>query len=193
MQYSIDLEKIEFKFFVKETTNRLEISSVSGQHSSQDIDGKMRYEIISILHYNTNFYLDFSGKQDNDTLIEAGKIADDCKIELENLWINDILIEKWALQDMCFFEPCYSESARQYAEQSGINLPSRLFNQWTFWANGRLFFGLDNFFQRYNQKLIESLNQFNSWVSASHLGMIEDHKKQECKILIDQINNFKKS
>lgn len=195
MYYSLDLEKIEFKFQIKETTNRLEISPISGspcQRLSQDISNTTRFEILSFRPNDTNFYLDLTGKQDDDTLVQDGIIVDDCKIVLENLWVNDILIEIWALEDMYFFEPWYSDSARQYANKTGMDLPSRLFNQCEFWANGRLFFAFADFFQIYYQKLLAPLKKFNSWVTSSHLGVIDEHTKQECRVLIDQINNLKK-
>lgn len=155
----------------------------------QDLGEGVRRETFVIPIKDINqIDLTMQGKQEIDTKIDGeGQILRDAKFELEDIWVDGILMEKWALSPLCKFYPSYTKSQKLYAAQSGQPLEEFLQDEWTFYFNGRWTFDLSDFFMKYHQILTAGLDHYNHWVKQSHLGYIDSARFAELEKILQTI------
>jgi len=137
---------------------------------------------------DTSITLNNFGKDANDTVIEHNLIVRDQVIEIVKIWVNGVLLELLALQDVFEFYPNYEKSHREYAIQNQISLPVCRHDTALFY-NGRWSFKFEQpFFHWYNNKLVVGFNSMNHWVKQSHLGLADDSQLQRLDKLLDQLS-----
>jgi hypothetical protein len=187
MIYSTCPRQLEITFSINQVYNPLIIACLdsNSEKSEQTELKKINFKVL-ITKQLIGF--DISGKTPQDTLMENDKVSKDAYVTIDNVWINDILIEQWTLDNFCKFYPRYDQSQIDYAQTHSIQLPSEIKNfSQPLYFNGRFEIDVDNFFDRYHGVLMGSLNDYNNWVKYSHLGWVDPEKKQELLNIIENL------
>jgi hypothetical protein len=145
------------------------------------------------------FYIDVDQNQQIIELVIQGIVdsntmfdSQDCPVstaffEIENIWINQILIEKWAASKIYKFFPKYSESQINYARENNSNLEQFLQDEYQFYFNGSWQLNIEDFFVKYHFVLTNGLLKYNYWVREGHLGIVDDCKLLQLKKIIDSL------
>lgn len=185
--HSLKVNKIELHCEFVETVSELKIIPHAESCSiiqSQRIANKNNIE-VSVNASSCVFLL--HGKGVNDTVCENNTVIKDAFFDIKTIWINGVLMEKWALEKLVYFKPIYSQSELDYAKNTGLTLAETVTGQWRFFYNGYLCFDLENFFLKYHSNLLCPFQEYNHWVVNSHLGYISPEKKQLFDDLYQQI------
>jgi hypothetical protein len=183
MLSDLNATTLRLRIKIIEVANSIVFNGPSDQREVA-VAGNTRYEDIVVNLDSTSLIYNIRGKQQNDTVVENGEIVADARVDIEDIWVDNILIEKWAMSPMCKFYPQYSQDHRNYAQQNNLLLKDVFTNEWSFYFNGNLQFDLDNFFLAYNQILTSGLEHYNHWVKESHLGHVNPDKLQELEQLL---------
>lgn len=137
----------------------------------QHIESNNKFTINNVM---PTLKFKLAGKTPNDTIVENGTIVNDANFEILDIWVDGIRLELWALDNILAFVPDYDQSQIEYATQHNIELKKTITNQVKFSNNGEICVNLDNFYNQYNQNLLNSLRNFNHWVVNSHLGFYSE-------------------
>jgi hypothetical protein len=186
MLSTLDANTLRLRIKITEVVNSI-VFSGPGDQREVVIAENVRYEDIVVNVTTPHLLYTISGKTQDDTVVEQDQIIHDARVDIEDIWIDNILIEKWAMSPMCCFRPNYTEQHKLYAVQHNITLKEIFTNEWSFYFNGCLEFDLDNFFIKYNQVLTSGLEHYNHWVKESHLGHIDPAKLHELKQLLQTL------
>ena len=186
MLSTLDATTLRLRVKITQVVNSIVFSGPSDQREVFVTDNS-RYEDIVVQLTSSKLCYTISGKDQNDTVVEHSNIIADARVDIEDIWVDNILIEKWAMSPMCSFCPEYTEQHRSYASQHNLTLKEVFTNEWSFYFNGRLEFDLSNFFIKYNQVLTSGLEHYNHWVKESHLGHINPDKLHELKQLLQTL------
>jgi hypothetical protein len=186
MLSTLDATTLRLRVKITEVANSIVFSGPSDQREVIVAD-KTRHEDIVVQLTSPKLRYTISGKDQNDTVVEQQQITADARVDIEDIWVDNILIEKWAMSPMCSFRPDYTEQHRSYASQHNLTLKEVFTNEWSFYFNGCLEFDLTDFFIKYNQVLTSGLEHYNHWVKESHLGHINPAKLHELKQLLQTL------
>jgi hypothetical protein len=182
MIYSLEPKTLEIVLAITETVNTLAI-----EHNGSVIDQSLardgsRTEHVLFDPVDLHCRLRISGKTDQDTQIgHDGMITKDAYVSIHQAWINGVLLENWALAELCTFQPEYSQSNLGFARDNGIDLAREITGSLAFHYNGWLEIDLDNFFARYHAVMIKSFEKHNHWVLISNLGHVDQDAKRELR------------
>jgi hypothetical protein len=126
------------------------------------------------------------GKTDKDTVLQDDQIVRDQTLSVEQVYINGVQIENWALAKMSQFRHDYTKSQIQWAQHNGNHLPE-FSNQLCFYTNGVWSLNLQQpFFLAYNKILFEHLGYVNQWVREWHLGIPLTEDVERLQVLMEQ-------
>ena len=181
------VNNIELDCEFVETFSELKIILDEGSGSVIQFQRLPHKHNIEVSVNSTSCVFELTGKGMNDAVWENNTVVRDAFFEIKSIWINGVLMEKWALEDMVYFKPVYSQSDLDYAKNTGLQLAETVKNQWQFFYNGYLCFELEDFFAKYQSNLLKALQGYNHWVVNSHLGHISSEKKQLLDDLYQQI------
>jgi hypothetical protein len=146
------------------------------------VDQTTRNEMLQIDRPGDTLRMHINGKLSSDTVISAdGTIIDDACVSVNNVWVDNILIEKWALFRSAVFRP------RLRSDQHGLAHASEIHDEWFFYFNGTLEIDLEDFYPRYYRVLLSGLDHYNHWVRESHMGMIDPAKLQELEDILRRL------
>ena len=179
MIYSTTPSLLEIEFIVEQTVNPLELTHSGKLIESRDLGDNNRLERIEVNDLNNHCRFGVSGKSPQDTMVRDGTIVKDACVKIEDVWINGVLIEKWALEKFCSFRPEYDISNRTYALENNITLPEVIPGMLALYYNGSFEIELVDFFHRYHSYLMAPLQQYNHWVLHSHLGHVNQSTKND--------------
>ena len=126
-----------------------------------------------------------SGKTDQDTVIENGKIVKDQMLTVNRVWANSVLLEHHLVKEQSQTIPNYNQSNLDYAREHNIELPKILYTDSLYYNSAWTFNFEQPFFKWYNQLLFEKLKMYNHWIAQSHLGIADDSQVRKLKKLID--------
>lgn len=161
----VEKVKIQFKIFQldHEIFVRCQSHSVESALLSQ-VDN-LKVECIDIEYNSTPIKLSITGKAPGDTKVDdQGSIVFDAHVEIEKIWINNILLKNWAISKFYKFYPTYSEAQRKYATDNNVLLKECITEEFGFHYNGCLIIDLDDFFMQYHNILESKLVNTVSWV-----------------------------
>jgi len=188
MNYSIEAETLEIIFAITETVSALLI-----EHNGRLIDRwpapqGSRNERVLWDSVDTICCLNISGKTDQDTQIGTdGQIYRDACVSIHQVWVNGVLLENWAMAELCRFKPEYSQSNLEFSRTNGIELAQEINGHICFYYNGCLEIDLNNFFARYHAVMIKPFEKHNHWVLTSNLGHVDQDAKQELRSILMEL------
>ena len=184
---TLRVDTIELDCEFVETFSELNIIPHDGSCSIIRSNRLAQKKNIEVSVNSTSCVLLLTGKGMNDAVWENNTVVRDAFFEIKSIWINGVLMEKWALGNLVYFKPMYSPSDLEYAKNTGLQLAETTTNTWQFFYNGYLCFDLKDFFTTYHRNLLNALQGFNHWVVNSHLGQISTEQKKLLDDLYQQI------
>jgi hypothetical protein len=192
MKDNLSVKLLTITVNLHQTVNQLQVQC--NNHQATSVTASLQpclYQktfCIQLLPEEQIVTLVMQGIQDNDTIVDSqNNIVDSAVFEIENIWIDGIMIEKWAISNMYKFFPEYSHNHIEYAEKNNSSLRTVIQNEWKFFFNGVWQLDVDNFFVNYNYILTNGLSKYNYWAAQGALGFVENTKLNELKGILDSL------
>lgn len=193
MYAHLAVKEIKLSIKIFQTHNILNVACIENHRVTEideSIDESSRHKIIDInLIPDTNLIsLNMYGITDDDTKIDKnGNITAVAYFDIENIWIDEILIEKWAVSKLYKFFPQYSDNQINFFKNYNRPIEEYIQDESQFYCNGLLQLDLTDFFINYSNILNNSLLNYNHWVRDSHLGVVKESKFTELKKIINSL------
>jgi hypothetical protein len=167
-QEYLKIHNLKIQFAIFQLDN--EISVLCNSHPTvyqHTTDSDSRSQLLSIDCNSGLVEIQIAGKGPNDTKVDSnGVILFDARVEIEKVWINNMLLKNWAVSKLYNFYPTYSEDQKKYAIDHALPLREWITEETSFHYNGCVVIDLENFLSKYHEILQTKLTSSVSWISS---------------------------
>jgi len=188
--YSIHASNIKFEIFLKKGNDwpKFTLDHYYSLDSEESIDSNTKKISISIDDPKENIVLNYFNKTNKDTHILNDQIIYDQNLNITKMQVNDIFIDLKLLQNFFCFAPKIDINYITSCKRENKPLSKILYTT-ELYFNGTLTFNFKQpFFQWYNEKQIESLEDMNHWLKYSHLGFADKNKIHKLEKILNLLN-----
>lgn len=160
--------------------------------SLKEVAGSDRKTHTIILESDDGVILKNVGKGQYETVLEDGKIVQDQRVIVTNMWADDILLNKHLLKPYVTFFPVYHDSFYEYCKANGMEIKHEQ-NTYDIYVNGTWKFEFHpDFWPWYQQlRLARDMEGIGDNDVEKYIGVFDQESKNMLGELKRSINGRK--